>query len=1662
MCGNFGLLMLGVPPPATGAPTGLPGAEPEETQRYKRVTDPSDDPFNATIHAVSRLNGVRLAGDPSWAAQQRASNQNNNSWGKSSHGGLGGKSSHGGLGGKSSHGGLGGKSSHGGVGGKSSHGAWSQMKSSHGKYAIVVGGADNSENTDDIVRDYMLPPLRILESQTSATEVRGGQAGGYSSIESKPVRNAAAAGEDINAVMPSTIATSPSYTPSNCRVRLVARKRHPLAADLAKLYQKTNGNPDGKSTITIIGHTRFATSSVNIVPELHPHEWIPFHNENFWFFNAETGKYLKINQYTGIHITHNGDFDAMEAYSSTMVVDEVGLWLERVLHVPNNTRGDSPKVCGMMEVLRVQGRWAASARLAWVRAVLTTSTDVSGGLPLSKTAPNTFPAPAYWAKWEAEVLEPIWVRHVHSVIKVIQPNVVDNRKGFRYYIDKKGVKELVKAIVAAVLSPTGLPTHAPTPAASAIPQAIPKAKPTETPAFMEEDDIEMGGGPPKSEVKPQAPEPVPVASRGGAVPPIASSLGVAGWSERQLVSFVHCAVRGFLKGDLYNCLTELLSRAEGSFGLQMHCTMEPGVVVIASKGQPMSMSFHPFVPVCLFASEAEALAVPVDPDGRWLPERIDLDSKGEIIRIGHPRPLIEGTYSKDGGQKHCSVVLTELQKFLKENKEVASRFGRIRAPPACPVKPGAFADSSSARIFESNMFSLELACGIEIRSYSLVSKEESSLVEILSRAVPIISAPVPYDPSVDLVGQDIAVTPAVLATIDSVWSNPKTLESVAARSLSEHLVACMKRRVAQNSDTIDLLIAGVEISMWVGEQWAADLRSYFPQLNVSTVSANKLLGLGSDSAGKVFFPGADSILPRRIDKHTCVLLISQSGQTFGTLHATRKFADITTDRLWLMTGCFNSKMENAMVDGYKNKGLVYKRDRVFNNYSGNRPAEPASVAVAAIWHTLTRLLLAIIDTTSELCPQSVLKTQWKYINSARTIQKFFRLVVLGGKRRRQFRAERRARLALADAAHPESKEDEKSAEEGRVKGRDLDFGVSPSNVKVDDHHSHDVVHAESKKDSGKGHGGGGGGHGHENKSSRKNAALLLLTAGCVADIKSLMEATVIPNISDIVGRDVDNEEIESETHQKLVKQGEAWAVHINETWSVLVLSCAYIILSVGLNLPIFGLLADAVQAIIHAGDNSLGVGHIGFNPRVPSALYKQGLEWTLVGLAIQFADAIWFVFLGKMMTWWYRWITGRPMWARHGKRTIVIVDTPCVHQLLENYVSKLYSQGYSFCMPDVHGASGLDHFVHRFTHRVVRGVLIAVGRPDGRLCCLAKSESAILLAVKQAAFIRNPDYEGESSGPEFITVGHNPFKPNIGLSHHIVLGAAKGTNVDGTPKGRRKFVDEYLYERLCQAAKPFSAAILRSLCRQVTALENKKQSLVAEDTGKGNMARELATLKTKILSLLEQERPMIPYGTHHIDPTVGKDSSANPFLAEFVAVTLLPQLDKLKAAIGGGSQGKKKVNPGRRTPAAAKAAAAAEAAAAKAAKEAQAITLAAAQAAISNDPASRLAFATRLDSATQLIQDSQMLVQHFYECRIASLERYMAFCVMFHAMADKSRHPWLHPGWDIARSQSNLRIATTASPISAADSQGGHEMSKEAKQMTREFCEKLLKVHVNF
>ncbi|KAG2495920.1 hypothetical protein HYH03_005852 [Edaphochlamys debaryana] len=68
-----------------------------------------------------------------------------------------------------------------------------------------------------------------------------------------------------------------------------------------------------------------------------------------------------------------------------------------------------------------------------------------------------------------------------------------------------------------------------------------------------------------------------------------------------------------------------------------------------------------------------------------------------------------------------------------------------------------------------------------------------------------------------------------------------------------------------------------------------------------------------------------------------------------------------------------------------------------------------------------------------------------------------------------------------------------------------------------------------------------------------------------------------------------------------------------------------------------------------------------------------------------------------------------------------------------------------------------------FTHRVVRGLLIALGRPDGRLYSQTKSESWVLLGLLQAKVITSWGHQ-----PEVVSVGHNPYHPPV-VDTHLCL-----------------------------------------------------------------------------------------------------------------------------------------------------------------------------------------------------------------------------------------------------------------------------------------------------
>ena len=97
--------------------------------------------------------------------------------------------------------------------------------------------------------------------------------------------------------------------------------------------------------------------------------------------------------------------------------------------------------------------------------------------------------------------------------------------------------------------------------------------------------------------------------------------------------------------------------------------------------------------------------------------------------------------------------------------------------------------------------------------------------------------------------------------------------------------------------------------------------------------------------------------------------------------------------------------------------------------------------------------------------------------------------------------------------------------------------------------------------------------------------------------------------------------------------------------------------------------------------------------------------------------------------------------------------------------------------------------------------------------------------------------------------------------------------------------------------------------------------------------------------------------------------------------------------------------------------------------------------------------------AAQLMEKQGQL-QELYEGRIASMERLVGFLVLFHAMAKRVQDFWpavslgvLH--YDMSRTHSIMRIATTASPVSGSDVR--HKMVELAEETKKAWCVNMLK-----
>eukprot|EP00854_Cymbomonas_tetramitiformis_P009250 gene9250-10957_t len=414
----------------------------------------------------------------------------------------------------------------------------------------------------------------------------------------------------------------------------------------------------------------------------------------------------------------------------------------------------------------------------------------------------------------------------------------------------------------------------------------------------------------------------------------------------------------------------------------------------------------------------------------------------------------------------------------------------------------------------------------------------------------------------------------------------------------------------------------------------------------------------------------------------------------------------------------------------------------------------------------------------------------------------------------------------------------------------------------------------------------------------------------VAQLEGLNVAC-ISALEDIVGVDREHRSVAMERPDAachaLRRQGATWAQHVLEAPVVWIMAAMYIFLTVAFGLPPATILSSVIMGV----------------PMSDRPMY--------VSIISGAVDAVLYIFLPLWMSILLRLWEGRHPMHRLGTRTVVVGDVPWVAQSIEAFLSKLFACSYSIASLNVVSGNPVDHFVHRHTHRVVRGSLLAVGRPDGRLNALVTAEGGVNLSVNQASSIQSYGVRCES-----VTIGHNPSKLN----------------------SRKRFICE-------------------------------RQS-------GGNLLSKLYTLHSK--SVQKKLEAL-------------KDENDN--------ITLL---SRLKSSVS--SQALNKVSSNQQL---------------KPADEEY----------IGEQMTERFS-----DLSEVALMQRQSTIQHLYESRMASLQRLVAFMVMFHEMGQRVQDFWPRVsfgmlGYKMDRTHSIMRIATTASPIPASDVRGRMKEIVEAASLRK-------------
>ena len=404
-----------------------------------------------------------------------------------------------------------------------------------------------------------------------------------------------------------------------------------------------------------------------------------------------------------------------------------------------------------------------------------------------------------------------------------------------------------------------------------------------------------------------------------------------------LPHFIRGTIDAFFDNDLLMATKMFLASAKGSFGICIISSLDARrQVALGVRGQTMSVAFYPKRGIICYGSEQAAVKAEKlyytsgnkETDFHDSAVRIDLDDlSGEVCLLD---------WGGQDGNMSPSVSLPNLQ-------TVVQRFmhGKVNM----------LLIKNFHHSFRSNDSTNE---GYDPMQIEMFHSESEFSKRMLSLEDIALVRPLPQDTK-DPVLQDIRDIPKVCESIQRGWQ-AKTLNRLTAF----HLQKCVEKRIEsiindhahkRNVCTIDILLTGCEVSLWVAEQFASDLLKAFPLLNVKAISSNKLLGLFGQ---ELELPNTGfGMSSNTLDLHNPIcIIVSHSGETFALLACSNLLQGVTRD-IFVVTSEWDTQIGKQLRLLYDSDDII--SSRIFSTECGTRAAEPCSLTVVATHQLFTQI-----------------------------------------------------------------------------------------------------------------------------------------------------------------------------------------------------------------------------------------------------------------------------------------------------------------------------------------------------------------------------------------------------------------------------------------------------------------------------------------------------------------------------------------------------------------------------------------------------------------------------------------------------------------------------------------------------------------------------------